>query len=74
MTFKILLVDDNEAYTDSIMDILEDEGYTVQTANSGEQACELTQKAQFDLILMDIKMPGMNGVETFLKMKQQNLM
>lgn len=72
MTFKILLVDDNEAYTDSIMDILEDEGYSVQTANSGEQACAITGNNQFDLILMDIKMPGMNGVETFLKMKEQN--
>lgn len=72
MTHHILLVDDNEAYTDNIRDILEDEGYIIKTANSGEAACRLTRETHFDLVLMDIKMPGMNGVETFLKMKQEN--
>ena len=72
MGFRILLVDDNEAYTDSIRDILEDEGYAVVTANRGERACALTQTDHFDLVLMDIKMPGMNGVECFLRMKRQN--
>lgn len=72
MPCKILLVDDNEDYTDSIKDILEDEGYEVQTVNSGEQACTLTDSSRFDIVLMDIKMPGMNGVECFLRMKQQN--
>lgn len=72
MAFKILLVDDNEAYIDSIKDILEDEGYEVKTAHSGEQACDEMNASAFDLVLMDIKMPGMNGVETFLKMKEEN--
>lgn len=72
MPGKILLVDDNEAYIDSIKDILEDEGYEVQTANSGEEACDISDAARFDLVLMDIKMPGMNGVECFLRMKSQN--
>ncbi len=71
MPCHILLVDDNEAYMDSIKDILEDEGFLVSTANSGESACEMIQKTHFDLVLMDIKMPGMNGVETFLEMKQR---
>lgn len=72
MGFRILVVDDNEAYTDSIKDILEDEGYEVETANSGEDACTLTDGNDFDLVLMDIKMPGMNGVECFLNMKAHN--
>lgn len=69
---RILLVDDNEAYIDSIKDILEDDGYLIKTANNGEAACDLIRQSEFDLVLMDIKMPGMNGVETFLKMKQHN--
>ena len=72
MGFHILVVDDNEAYTDSIKDILEDEGYAVETANSGEDACTLTDATEYDLVLMDIKMPGMNGVECFLNMKKRN--
>ena len=72
MGFRILVVDDNDAYTDSIKDILEDEGYEVETANSGEDACTLTDDKDFDLVLMDIKMPGMNGVECFLNMKAHN--
>ena len=72
MGFKILVVDDNEDYTDSIKDILEDEGYEVETAHNGEDACKLTDCTAYDLVLMDIKMPGMNGVESFLKMKRTN--
>lgn len=72
MGFKILVVDDNEAYTDSIKDVLEDEGYEVETAHSGEDACEYTGCTEYDLVLMDIKMPGMNGVESFLRMKRRN--
>jgi CheY-like chemotaxis protein len=69
---KILLVDDNGAFIDSIKDVLEDEGYEVTTALSGEDAVSLIQKDSFDLVLMDIKMPGMNGVESFLRMKEMN--
>lgn len=72
MPGKILLVDDNDAYNDSIKDILEDEGYEVETADSGEKACIIAEHTRFDLVLMDIKMPGMNGVECFLRMKAHN--
>ena len=74
MEGKILLVDDNAEFIDSMKDILEDEGYEIQTATSGPDAIALTGKMPFDLVLMDIKMPGMNGVECFLKMKEQNPM
>lgn len=69
---KILLVDDNIAFIDSIKDVLEDEGYHVVTADSGEAALKRTQDQPFDLVLMDIKMPGMNGVESFIRMKQMD--
>lgn len=72
MAEKILLVDDNADFIDNMKDLLEDEGYRVVTANCGEDAVVLMDKDFFSLVLMDIKMPGMNGVECFLKMKARN--
>jgi CheY-like chemotaxis protein len=72
MRGKILLVDDNEAFIDSVKGVLEDEGYRVSTVTSGKDALSLTERIPFDLLLMDIRMPGMDGVESFIKMKAQN--
>jgi DNA-binding NtrC family response regulator len=69
---QILLVDDNAAFIDSIKDVLEEEGYRVQIALNGEDAMAMVAEKDFALVLMDIKMPGMNGVECFLKMKADN--
>jgi two-component system, NtrC family, response regulator HydG len=71
MGTEILLVDDNEEFLDSTRDVLENEGYQVATATSGENALNQVDKGTFDVVLMDIKMPGMNGVETFIKMKEK---
>ena len=70
MKGRILLVDDNEAFLDSTKDILEDQGYEVVTAESGEEAVRVFGAHTFDVILMDVKMPGMNGVESFIEMKR----
>ncbi|NOR05158.1 MAG: response regulator, partial [Deltaproteobacteria bacterium] len=72
MNGRILLVDDNEEFLDSTRDVLDDEGYEVVTATSGEEGIELAGAQTFDVILMDIKMPGMNGVESFIEMKRRN--
>jgi two-component system response regulator HydG len=72
MKGQILLVDDNEEFLDSTRDVLDDEGYEVVTATSGEEGIELAGAQTFDVILMDIKMPGMNGVESFIEMKRRN--
>lgn len=72
MRAKILLVDDNEDFLDSTKDVLESEGYQVTTAANGEDAVALAGSQHFNMVLMDIKMPGINGVESFLKMKAQN--
>jgi two-component system response regulator HydG len=69
---QILLVDDNEEFLDSTRDVLDDEGYEVVTATSGEEGIKLAGAHTFDVILMDIKMPGMNGVESFIEMKRRN--
>ena len=72
MNERILLVDDNEDFLDSTKDVLELEGFDVYTASSGEEAVMYTGTQSFDIILMDIKMPGMNGVESFIEIKKQN--
>jgi DNA-binding NtrC family response regulator len=68
--FTILLTDDNKEFTQNLRDILELKGYAVLTASDGFRALDIIQASHVDLILMDIKMPVMNGVETFKKIKQ----
>ena len=70
MSPRILLVDDNEDFLDSTKDVIEEEGYEVITATSGEDAVLKAEDLSFDVVVMDIKMPGMNGVEAFIEMKK----
>jgi two-component system, NtrC family, response regulator HydG len=71
MNERLLLVDDNADFLDSTKDVLEDAGYNVMTASNGEEALTIFNNKTYEIVLMDIKMPGINGVETFLKMKQK---
>ncbi len=62
-SYTILVVDDEETMRRSLADILRLEGYRVQTAAGGETAIELIHKDVFDLILLDLKMPGVDGLD-----------
>jgi CheY-like chemotaxis protein len=62
---RVLLVDDEESLRITLAANLELEGWEVVEASSGEEALELAETQAFDLVLSDIKMPGMNGVELF---------
>jgi DNA-binding NtrC family response regulator len=68
----ILLVDDNGEFLDSTKDVLEDEGYEVFTATNGEDAVRMVGERPFEVVLMDIKMPGLSGVETLIEIKKIN--
>lgn len=59
---KILVVDDNEQSLELIHDILEAHGYGVYEATSGEEALKIVKETRPDLVLMDIQLPGMDGV------------
>lgn len=59
----ILLVDDNPDITGVLADILQVKGYAVHAANSGAEARLLLREHPVDLLLTDIRMPGMNGLE-----------
>ncbi|MCH6568266.1 MAG: response regulator, partial [Nitrospinae bacterium] len=61
---SILIVDDERSILDSLEGILADEGYRVLKAENGTQAMEIIKVANPDLILLDIWMPGMDGIET----------
>ncbi len=67
--FKILIVDDVTRNIQIISTILKQEGYKMSFARSGESALELVKKNQFDLILLDIMMPGIDGHETCQRLK-----
>lgn len=62
----ILIVDDEPDIREVVRDVLEDEGFQVQTAEGGEQARQLRREQSFDLVLLDIWMPGTDGI-TLLK-------
>jgi len=67
---NILVVDDLQSMRMTLGGILEDKGYNVVTVEDGYQAIEAVKKTHFDVIFMDIKMPGINGVQTFRKVKK----
>lgn len=66
---RILVVDDNIDYCEGIIDFLEMEGFDAIGVHDGFKAIEAVKKEVFDMILMDVRMPGMDGVETFQKLK-----
>jgi len=67
---RILVVDDNEEFCQNLADIMEMKGHRVATAQDGFKAIDLVKRDSFDLVLMDVKMPVMNGLETFKKIKE----
>ncbi|MEM2547161.1 MAG: response regulator [Candidatus Bathyarchaeia archaeon] len=66
---RILVIDDDENIREVLKTILEDEGYIVDTAETGEKAIEKTKKGFYNLALIDIKLPDMEGIELLTKMK-----
>ena len=67
---RILVVDDNIDYCEGIIDFLEMEGFDAKAVHDGFKALETIEKEEFDMVLMDVRMPGMDGVETFQKLKK----
>lgn len=67
---RVLLVDDNQFGISARKMILETAGYSVETALSGEEAWEIFQKIQFDVVVTDYRMGGMNGVDLIALMRK----
>lgn len=67
---RVLVVDDNIAFCENVADILGFKGYEVVSVQDVFKALEAVKENGFDLVLMDIKMPVMNGFKTFKKIKE----
>lgn len=67
---KLLVIDDEQGWRDLFSFELPSKGYEVVTAESGPAAIEKAQNENFDLIITDIKMPEMDGVETFISIRK----
>ena len=66
---SVLIVDETNMRR-TLADILRDEGYEVTAAATGEEAVELCSKGDYDIVLMDVRMPGMDGVEAFRQIRR----
>jgi len=66
---KVLIVDDEERVVQSIAGVLEDEGFRVVAARSGEEAIGVFQREEPDITLLDIWMPGMDGIEVLKRLR-----
>ena len=69
---KILLVDDEDSILKSMKKDFEHEGYEVVTASSAEAALEINKSQQFDLVITDLSMPGMDGIKLLTEVKKLN--
>jgi len=69
---KILVVDDEAMITRLCRKVLTKEGYEVSCASSGEEALGLAESGPFDMLLTDMLMPGINGLDTFIALKKKH--
>ncbi|ODS30584.1 MAG: putative two-component response regulator protein, partial [Candidatus Scalindua rubra] len=67
---NILVVDDEPGIRTTLAGILEDEGYNVVVAEDGYKGIETVKKTNFKIAFVDLKMPGINGIETFKEIKR----
>ena len=65
----VLVVDDDEAVRELVATILEEEGYAVRTASSGSEALSVTRQERPAVVLMDVIMPGLDGLSTCGRMR-----
>ncbi len=66
----VLIIDDEESVRNSLAGVMRDEGYEVATASSGRQGIDLVQELQPTIVLLDIAMPDMDGIETLRRLKE----
>ena len=67
---NLLIVDDDIGMVATIGDVFQDRGYNVTMVDDGHRAIKLATRTNFDVILMDVKMPGINGLETYKEVKE----
>jgi DNA-binding response OmpR family regulator len=69
---RFLVIDDDRDFGDSLAEVLEMHGHQVDTAYTGEDGIEAAKENDYDAILIDIALPGLNGVESLLKIRESD--
>ena len=67
---RVLIVDDEPGIRESLRGVLEDEGYSCQTVDSGEECLEELARKAYDAVLLDVWLPGMDGMETLARIQE----
>src|ERR1041384_7332663 len=70
MTDTILIVDDERGIRETLRAVLEDEGFTCETAASGEEGLRVVERRAFGCVLLDVWLPGIDGLETLERMRE----
>ena len=70
MKIKVLLVDDEEQFVDVLAQRLEGRGFQVNTAFNGDDAIAFVEEHDVDVVILDVLMPGRNGIETLQELKR----
>ena len=70
---RVLLVDDETIFTKNMAKLLKFRGYEVAAVNSGDAAIRELEQSRFDVIVLDLKMPGMDGITTLKEIKKLGL-
>jgi DNA-binding NtrC family response regulator len=71
MTEKVLLVDDEEEFTETLAERMRTRGMEVSTTNSGADALQLVDAEDYDVVVLDLKMPGIDGLEALKRIKRR---
>ena len=69
--FRVLVVDDEDDFRETIVKRLQKRKMTAQGAESGEKALDLIDAQPFDVVVLDVKMPGLDGIETLREIKKR---
>ncbi|MFH1783853.1 MAG: diguanylate cyclase [bacterium] len=70
---SVLVVDDDQGTCKILANTLAEDGYSVTTASTGEDAVEKAAKQTFDMVITDLKLPGIDGIEVIKKLKEGNI-
>ena len=72
--FRVLIIDDEDDFRETLVKRLKNRKVDVWGAESGQKGLDLMKKIAFDVVVLDIKMPGMDGLETLQQLKKKKLL